>query len=164
MQGLLNKHCFVTAEFKIFISPADCGVWIHPHFYTDLRPWRQVSYAKLSTSQATPQTPTHDHRWPHTMRHISHHSHKNGCVCVFGGQYPVVPTLSGLGSWNGCGSCSCGQCRIKVGAIDAAALGPIQEIGTRPRTRKLFSVLPVNCLVGTILRKSLRLLPPDVIR
>jgi len=22
----------MTAEFKIFISPADCGVWIHPHF------------------------------------------------------------------------------------------------------------------------------------
>jgi len=22
----------VTAEFKIFISPADCGVWTHPHF------------------------------------------------------------------------------------------------------------------------------------
>ena len=33
-----SKHCFVTAEFKIFISPADYGVWIHPHFYTDLRP------------------------------------------------------------------------------------------------------------------------------
>ena len=42
MKGLLSKHCFVTAEFKIFISPADRGVWTHPHFYTDLRPWRQV--------------------------------------------------------------------------------------------------------------------------
>jgi len=32
MKGLLSKHCFVTAEFKIFISPADCGVWTHPLF------------------------------------------------------------------------------------------------------------------------------------
>ena len=39
MKGLLSKHCFVTAELKIFISPADCGVWTHPLFYTDLRPW-----------------------------------------------------------------------------------------------------------------------------
>ena len=29
----------MTAEFKIVISPADCGVWTHIHFYTDLRPW-----------------------------------------------------------------------------------------------------------------------------
>jgi len=28
----------VTAEFKIFISPADCAVWTHPHFYTDPLP------------------------------------------------------------------------------------------------------------------------------
>jgi len=34
-----SKHCFVTAEFKISISPADCRVWTHPHFYTDLLPW-----------------------------------------------------------------------------------------------------------------------------
>ena len=39
-KACFSKHCFVTAEFKIFISPADCGVWrTHPHFYTDLRPW-----------------------------------------------------------------------------------------------------------------------------
>ena len=25
-----SKHCVVTAEFKISISPADCGVWTHP--------------------------------------------------------------------------------------------------------------------------------------
>jgi len=37
-KACFSKHCFVTAEFKIFISPADCGVWTHPHFYTDLRP------------------------------------------------------------------------------------------------------------------------------
>ena len=36
MWGLLSKRCFVTAEFKIFTSPADCGVRTHPHFYTDL--------------------------------------------------------------------------------------------------------------------------------
>jgi len=36
---LVSVNIFVTAEFKIFISPADCGVWTHPHFYTDLRPW-----------------------------------------------------------------------------------------------------------------------------
>jgi len=37
-------RCFVMAEFKIFISPADCGgVWTHPsHFYTDLRAARAV--------------------------------------------------------------------------------------------------------------------------
>ena len=28
------------------------------------------------------------------------------------------------------------RCLIKVGAIDAAALGPLQETGARPRTRK----------------------------
>ena len=56
------------------------------------------------------------------------------------------------------------QCRIKVGAIDAAALGPL-EIGPRPRTRKkeVFSILVVISLVGTISGKSLRLLPPDVV-
>jgi len=37
-KACFSKRCFVTAEFKIFISPADCGVWTHPHFYTDLRP------------------------------------------------------------------------------------------------------------------------------
>ena len=37
-----SKHCFVTAEFKIVISPADCGVWTHPHFYTDLRPCQRL--------------------------------------------------------------------------------------------------------------------------
>ena len=33
-KACFSKHCFVTAEFKIFILPADCGVWTHPHFYT----------------------------------------------------------------------------------------------------------------------------------
>jgi len=37
-----SKHCFVTAEFKIVISPADCGVWTHPRFYTDLRPCQRL--------------------------------------------------------------------------------------------------------------------------
>ena len=37
-KACFSKHCFVTAEFKIFISPADCGVWTHPHLFTDLRP------------------------------------------------------------------------------------------------------------------------------
>jgi len=39
LQGLLScfsEHCFVTAEFKIFISPAGCGLWTQPHSYTDL--------------------------------------------------------------------------------------------------------------------------------
>ena len=45
----------MTAEFKIFIPPADCGVWTHPHFYTDLHPWTArtnrllVPSVKLST-------------------------------------------------------------------------------------------------------------------
>ena len=34
-----SKRCFVTAEFKIFISPAD-----HPQFYTDLRPWLSATW------------------------------------------------------------------------------------------------------------------------
>ena len=39
----LCKACWVNIvlwhqNLKIFISPADCGVWTHPHFYTDLRP------------------------------------------------------------------------------------------------------------------------------
>jgi len=35
------------------ISPADCGVWTHPHLYTDLRPWVSLAeediwnYARL---------------------------------------------------------------------------------------------------------------------
>ena len=40
-KACFSKHCFVTAEFNIFISPADYGVWTDPHFYTDLRPWQQ---------------------------------------------------------------------------------------------------------------------------
>ena len=31
-KACFSKHRFVTAEFKIFISPADCGVWTDPHF------------------------------------------------------------------------------------------------------------------------------------
>ena len=58
------------------------------------------------------------------------------------------------------------QCRIKVGAIDAAALVPLQETGARPRTRKKESLLyicaPIS-LVGTISGKSLKLLLPDAI-
>ena len=39
----------MTAEFNIFILPADCGVWTHPHFYTDLRPWPTVRIIKIQT-------------------------------------------------------------------------------------------------------------------
>jgi len=35
-KACFSKHCFVAVAFKIFISPADCGVWTHPHIYTDL--------------------------------------------------------------------------------------------------------------------------------
>ena len=45
LQGLFScfsKHCFVTAEFKIVISPADCGVWTH----TELRPCLLLEPAK----------------------------------------------------------------------------------------------------------------------
>jgi len=44
-----------------------------------------------------------------------------------------------------------------VGAIDAAALGPFK------RKRKIFSLLVVIFLVGTISGKSLKLLPPAVL-
>ena len=42
---------------------------------------------------------------------------------------------------------------------------PTGEIGPRPRTRKrkVFSILVVISLVGTISGKSLKLLPPDII-
>jgi len=46
-----------------------------------------------------------------------------------------------------------------VGAIDAAALGP----RSRTRKRKVFSILVVISLVGTIPGKSLKLLRPDVV-
>ena len=49
------------------------------------------------------------------------------------------------------------QCRVKMGA-----LGPL-EIGPRTRKRKVFSILVVISLVGTIWVSSFRLLPPDVI-
>ena len=61
---------FVTAEFKVFISPADCGgVWTHPsHFYTDLRaarvvgrvPWRCCclgAAACLPAAASAPRAP-----------------------------------------------------------------------------------------------------------
>jgi len=48
------------------------------------------------------------------------------------------------------------QCRIKAGAIDAAALG-------HGREKEVFSILVVISVVGTISGKSLKLLPPDVI-
>ena len=124
-------------------------------------PMRSCQPPKLHRKH--PPTITAGHTRRDTFHIIPTKTVVSVCVCLAVSilsflHFPV----SGLG--NGCGSCSWGQCRIKVGAIDAAALGHIQEIGPRPRTRKLFSVLPVNCLVGTILRKSLRLLPPDVIR
>jgi len=51
-----------------------------------------------------------------------------------------------------------------VDAIDVAALGPIGEIGLRPRTRKtkVLFVFVVIFLLGTVSGKSLKLLPPDV--
>ena len=58
------------------------------------------------------------------------------------------------------------QCRIKVGAIDAAALGTFkkQVHGRRGREneKSLFSILVVISLVGAISGKSLKLLSPDV--
>jgi len=59
-----------------------------------------------------------------------------------------------------------GQCRIKVGVCYwCCSIRPIQQIGPRPQTRKrdVFPVLVVISLVGTISRKSLKLLPPDVL-
>jgi len=63
------------------------------------------------------------------------------------------------------------QCRIKVGAIGAAAaaLWPVQEIGLHGHGREqensslYFGKSVVISLVGTISGKSLKLLPPDVI-
>ena len=58
------------------------------------------------------------------------------------------------------------QCRIKVGAIDAAALGPLKKSVTAAdeKTRKVFCIiLVVISVVGTVSGESLKLLPPDVI-
>ena len=57
------------------------------------------------------------------------------------------------------------QCRIKVGAIDAAALGPFkkQAHGHGRENEKSLLCFGCNFLVGTISRKSFKLLPPDVI-
>ena len=51
MKGLLSKHCFVTAESKIFISPADCGVWTHPLFFTQIYAPGAVAGGMLQVSQ-----------------------------------------------------------------------------------------------------------------
>ena len=51
-KACFSKHCFVTAEFKIFILPADCGVLTHPHFYTDLRPWPNWCITRLLSQQS----------------------------------------------------------------------------------------------------------------
>jgi len=44
------------------------------------------------------------------------------------------------------------QCRIKMGAIDAAALGPFKKrpTATDEKTTKVFSTLVVISLIGTI--------------
>ena len=58
------------------------------------------------------------------------------------------------------------QCRMKLGAIDAGALGPFEkQAHARPWTskREVFSILVVISRLGTISGKSLKLLPPDVI-
>jgi len=57
------------------------------------------------------------------------------------------------------------QCRIKVGAIDAAALGPFKKYahGHGREKRKVFSILVVIFLVGTISEKIIKIvLPQDV--
>jgi len=57
------------------------------------------------------------------------------------------------------------QCRINAGAVDAAALRPFKNrtTATDEKTSKVSSILIVISLVGTISRKSLKFLPPDVI-
>ena len=58
------------------------------------------------------------------------------------------------------------QCRIKVGAIDAAALGPFKKWARghgREDEKSLLYILVVISLVGTISGKSLKLLRLDVI-
>jgi len=56
------------------------------------------------------------------------------------------------------------QCHIKVGAIDAAALGPFKkQAHGHIREKEVFSILVVISLLDTISGKSLKLLPPDVI-
>jgi len=56
------------------------------------------------------------------------------------------------------------QCRIKVGAVDAAALDPFKKLAHgHGREKEAFSILVVISLLGTVSGKSLKLLPPDVI-
>jgi len=57
------------------------------------------------------------------------------------------------------------KCRIKVGAIDAAALGPLKKQAHGHGREKEKKLLYFGCdsLVGTISGKSLKLLTPDVI-
>jgi len=52
-----SKDRCVTAEFKIFISRADCGVWTHPHFYTDYAPGCHCSCCNSCISSNPPPTP-----------------------------------------------------------------------------------------------------------
>ena len=54
------------------------------------------------------------------------------------------------------------QCRMKLGAVDAAH-SRNRPTATDEKTRKVFSVLIVISLVGTIAGKSLKLLSPYVI-
>ena len=62
-----SKHCFATAEIKNFISPADCGVWTHPHFYTDLCPWLSQVRRRAAHGRYVHTTlPTHTHTHTHT--------------------------------------------------------------------------------------------------
>jgi len=79
-------------------------------------------------------------------------------LSFFTGQVPFLPPNQQRQSTEGISRAQA-QCQIKVGAIDAAAVRPIrQEIGPRPRTRKrkVFSILVVISLVGTISGKSLK--------
>ena len=52
-----SKDRCVTAEFKIFISRADCGVWTHPLFYTDYAPGCHCSCCNSCISSNPPPTP-----------------------------------------------------------------------------------------------------------
>jgi len=55
------------------------------------------------------------------------------------------------------------QCRIKVGATGAAALGPFKkQAHGLGREKEVFSISIAISLVGTISGKSLKLLPPNV--
>jgi len=55
------------------------------------------------------------------------------------------------------------QYRIKVGAIDAAALGPFKNRPTATDEKSSLLCSGLIYLFGTLSGKSLKLLPPDVI-